>query len=563
MDTKNALYIMNKNTLYYFIFLAVLTIVSSCNPEIIVDRYEQEAPIILSFSPVSGDIGTEITVRGENLQLIDSARIGGVSVPVKYLVSDTIVVIVADKNAISGKIELIDGFGRSAISENSFNYLGRVPEITSIPKDIEAGSQIEIKGSNLNSVNEVLLAGDPVKILYQNYSTLVIQLPVVGGNPLHMELKYLDDDLALKEVVIPLHIKLETPIVQSVSKTDAEVGDIVYLGGEYLNLVDSVMLGEVVLPIESLSSDGQQLAFNIIDDVERFPNGQSSYNLSLYSGDNVIVLDDQFSLSVRSFYAFKNLNLSAQSRDATNHFVSLEQGLVRSADNFHEIGPMSVKYDGDVCSEQNISKLTEAEYSSVSPYIFMIRQSAATNIFSPAAGKAGYLTNYTTSAGSRIIATQPAWGTPILSFRVLDKESAFERVAFEKIKSGDLSQISTLFDDNTFISEIDLIQSGAYSADGWSNSITNFTTAYHDKASSRRRPWAEPIGSHDANITVDPNSVILIIYYNKDGFNASQPLENAIQFGFVDVFNYEQDNSADAGRKNNADINIYWKRGRL
>lgn len=60
---------------------------ASCNEELRIDGYSQPEPVINSFSPSSGPVGTLITVKGEGLGSIRSAKINGGEVAVKHMIS--------------------------------------------------------------------------------------------------------------------------------------------------------------------------------------------------------------------------------------------------------------------------------------------------------------------------------------------------------------------------------------------------------------------------------------------------------------------------------------------
>ena len=77
------------------------------------------APQIVSFSPESGSIGSEIVVTGEYLDDVVSATIGGEKVTILQKVSNERLSLKVTGNAKSGKIVLSNSVGEG-VSEGNF-----------------------------------------------------------------------------------------------------------------------------------------------------------------------------------------------------------------------------------------------------------------------------------------------------------------------------------------------------------------------------------------------------------------------------------------------------------
>lgn len=568
MDTNLYSNKMNpRNKKLSFVFYIALTLVFlSCESKIIVDEYEQLPPEILGFSPASGEVNTEITITGQHLQAIDVARIGGVEVPVKHLISDTSLLIIADRNAVSGKIELIDRFGRSTTSQSDFSYTNRTPDISGVPSEVNIGDQLILEGNSLNSITGVF-AGDTLQldVLYQTENQIVIQLPLSIGESFNLTVKYLGDTSSVEELMVPINVKKIRPAVNEISHDTFNIGDEVTLTGTSLHLVESITYNDVTMPVMSTSIDNKELKFNIVDDLEKFAEGDNLFPLIIHSGDTSIVIKEQALLTVYPLYSFKSINMSGQHlTDAPrNYFINLETGIIHDGDAFDKLDPVTIDYDGDVCSASNVSNVTKAEYDSVDPYFFFREQSRYLYFHGPAHNN-GSLVQYRRSGGTvtdRIISAAPAYGTPIIQFRVLDKKDSFEKSAYDIIKSGDNSAISSLFED-TFLEQIDLSNDGDSSADGWSNIPDGRVISLDaSQTATKRRPWAQKIvedgGNNLTETTLDPEAVVLVLYYHHEGLGDRK--STVKKYGFLDIYNYNQTTNSSS----TVDMNIYWKRSTM
>ena len=93
-----------------FAYLCMLTgttlLAASCNEELRIDSYSQPDPVINSFSPSSGPVGTLITVKGEGLGSIRSAKINGGEVAVKHMISGNEIVLQTTSAGSTGVITL-------------------------------------------------------------------------------------------------------------------------------------------------------------------------------------------------------------------------------------------------------------------------------------------------------------------------------------------------------------------------------------------------------------------------------------------------------------------------
>ena len=99
------------------------------------------APQIVSFSPESGSIGSEIVVTGEYLDDVVSATIGGEKVTILQKVSNERLSLKVTGNAKSGKIVLSNSVGEG-VSEGNFTIEYPAPTISSTGMPTEIYNQV-------------------------------------------------------------------------------------------------------------------------------------------------------------------------------------------------------------------------------------------------------------------------------------------------------------------------------------------------------------------------------------------------------------------------------------
>ena len=73
-----------KNKSFFIVVIAAILV--ACE-QTYIPSYEVKAPVLNEFSPKQGEIGTEITIIGENLQRVDTIQIGGTNAVILYRVS--------------------------------------------------------------------------------------------------------------------------------------------------------------------------------------------------------------------------------------------------------------------------------------------------------------------------------------------------------------------------------------------------------------------------------------------------------------------------------------------
>jgi hypothetical protein len=202
-------------------------------------------PIIYSFAPTKGDIGTPVTLRGNKLYPNDSVLFNSSKVAVSSNVGDSIITISIPSNELSGFIKVYTSFGSSSTS-TQFTILPKIINITENPA--KAGDTITISGTNFEGVDTVILSNKLFKVLQSNNTTIKA---LVNYNPSDAPLTIICKNGSFTTAD---NFRYK-PQAFSVFPLIGTTNDPITIKGINLNNVDSVMIGNVKATILSVSPD--------------------------------------------------------------------------------------------------------------------------------------------------------------------------------------------------------------------------------------------------------------------------------------------------------------------
>lgn len=519
------------------------------------------APQVLSFSPESGSVGSEIVITGEYLDDVVSATIGGEKVTILQKVSNERLSLKVTSNAKSGKIVLSNSIG-DGVSEANFTIEYPAPAIsaTGMPTEVEMGNKLLLSGTHMNVISAVLFTaeghttGNEATVLSQSENEILVKIPYVESDKASITFKYFN---GTSEVETPLEsapqmvVARYEPNVTTSSFEAAKIGDIIVLSGTYLNKIDKVLLGDLECNITLQNENELKFA---VPSSENYVDGDNTMALkiSYFDGREVHTLTDAFVVKVPFVYFWENKKAYGQGRDVEemSSFFSPETGLVYANSDWREkVDPISYSYQAATCSAANKPAVSESEYNSVNPYFFFSGVNAGQLQINSPAASASQLKNFywfNNSANEYRVtgANGNCYGTPVLTFLYLDPANSKSKALADKVKNGTLDNI----DEATFPIDVDAKTCGEISiasmktslnTDVWANGI--FTVGVAKKA------------------TVD--AVILILYYNVNG-STSNVAENVKRIGLLHIktVDFKMWNNTNAPSSSSVEFDMYWQK---
>lgn len=519
------------------------------------------APQILSFSPESGSVGSEIVITGEYLDDVVSATIGGEKVTILQKVSNGRLSLKVTSNAKTGKIVLSNSVG-DGVSEADFTIEYPAPAISEagIPTEVEMGNRLLLTGAHMNVVNAVLFTaegyatGNEADILSQSENEILVKIPYVESNKASVTFKYFN---GTSEVETPLEsapqmiVARYEPTVATSSYQAAQVGDIIVLNGTYLNKIDKVLLGDIECNVTLQNENELKFA---VPSSETYVDGDNTMILKIvyFDGREVRTLTDAFVVQVPFVYFWENKKVYAQGRDVEelSSFFSPETGLVyANADWREKVDPVSFKHQAATCSANNKPAVSESEYNSVNPYFFFSGVNAGTLQINSPAGSSGQLKNFYTMNNSandyRVTgANGNCYGTPVLTFLYLDPSKSEYKALVDEVKNGTLDKI----DETTFPIDVD-----AKTCRGFSISSM--------KTSMNTDVWAAGIFEVGKEQKANVDAVLLVLYYNVAG-STSNVADNVKRIGLLHIktVDFKMYNNTKAPSSSSIEFDMYWQK---
>ena len=211
---------------------------------------------IASVSPSKGLAGAAITITGENFNPgygSDSVTIGGVNVPyVGYCTANSITVSVPSSlGEGTYNVEVNNGIMNKVLT-NAYTVV--VPKITSFsPSTGYFGTEVTLKGENLNSISNVMIDNYWLAISSRDSSTIKVIIPVdTVTTP--VKIKAYDGN---KYITCPGDFTILMPVITSFSPGSGTPGTVVTIKGQgfstdYYNSTE-VKFGTVSTNVVSVS----------------------------------------------------------------------------------------------------------------------------------------------------------------------------------------------------------------------------------------------------------------------------------------------------------------------
>lgn len=533
-----------------------------------VDEVVKQAPVIESFSPASGPVGTEIIITGQSLSGVTKAYIGDQEMVIREKVSDSRLSIVAGANGRDGKIVLENSVGKGE-SEASFTYSYAVPSLKPalLQESVVMGDRLLLSGSNLTAVEAVLFTADGYEeshegeIYEQSASEIVARVPYVESNNVRITLRYFDGEASvttsLDEAPSIEVVRLVPDFDEPIVLERTAVGKSITLTGENLDKVDRILVGGFEAVV---SKQPASLTFTV--PAGDFPDGDTTTSViaEYFDGNEEIVLSDAFVVYVPFVKFWENMRTWAQARDveSLSSFFSPETGRVYANSDWRTVvDPISFQYQASTCSAANVPNkavITEEQYYSVNPYFFFSGVNAGQLQINSPANSTGQLKNFyinasnpegTDTHSNRLPGgNNNCYGTPVLTFRYLDPSNVAEKALIDQVKNQTLEKI----DEETFPIDVEAKTVGG---------ITITST----KGTLNTDVWAKDkwtTGTNAENVDVD--AVLMVFYYGYDGFASENPAANVRRIGFLHIrtVNFKINSTSPSG--SDVTFNCYWQK---
>jgi hypothetical protein len=139
------------------------------------------APVISSFSPTSGPVGTSVTITGSHFNGTTAVKFHGTSASFTVN-SDSKITTTVPSGATTGTISVTNGIGTGTSASNFTVTVA--PVITSFtPTSGAPGTPVTISGQNFTGVNRVKLGTVNASFTFVNDSTITATVPSIpaGG----------------------------------------------------------------------------------------------------------------------------------------------------------------------------------------------------------------------------------------------------------------------------------------------------------------------------------------------------------------------------------------------
>lgn len=319
-----------------FNFKTVLLLVLSvlffaCQENTLIEKVEIYPPVITDFSPKTGEIGTEITITGENLQRVDTVLIGGGIAELKYRISDTKLIAKVTSSSRNGQITLSNSKGESK-SNDSFTITYVNPSVAVYPTSGTVNEEIVIMGTNLNVIDSIMLGDMRVTIIGQRDNEIVFQVPFSDSElPVALRFVYFNgtQNTRLGPDGETFTILKEAPQIID-APTALTKYTPVTIQGERLSLIDSIYVGDVKARI--LSKTDTEIKIDM--PTNYFGGNMSGALIGYYYGVRQIIIADNFAVTADPneprYYIHKDVLMSARigyggTEDA---FFDAETGIV-------------------------------------------------------------------------------------------------------------------------------------------------------------------------------------------------------------------------------------------
>lgn len=328
-------------------FLALLLVagLTACNEDALIDTYEVQLPILTDFTPKTGEVGTEITITGENLQRVDAVTIGGGKAEIKYRIDGNTMVVKASSSSRTGVV-VISNIKGTAESTDTYTVTYLTPTIETYPVEGMVNEDIVITGNNLHALEKVLIGGVEATIISKRKEELVFKVPFIDvEEAVNLQFSYFNgsQDTSIGPDGDTFIVLKERPVVD-IAPTSLTKYATASIEGLRLSMIEALYLNEIKLVIKYQSDE-----MIIFDMPTNYFDGNMSGTLrAIYYGVRELIIEDNFLVyadpNEPRYYTHTNILLSGRINygGTENAFFDAETGMI-----YHSCGVSDVRRDID------------------------------------------------------------------------------------------------------------------------------------------------------------------------------------------------------------------------
>ena len=321
-----------KNYSWFMVILFVLGL-NACKEEPVVNQKEILPPVLTDFTPKTGEIGTEVTISGENLHQVDTVMFGSGVAELKYRINKNTIIVVVTSASRSGKVVLKNKKGISESADN-FDVVFVTPSVSEYPIDGIVTKDIVLEGKNLHVVDSILLGGTKTTIISQRKNEIVFKVPFIDTeDPVALQLFYFNgtENTTTGTDGEKFTVLKEIPVIDEIPAL-LEKYTQATITGENLALIDLLFFDDVELKI--IGKTATEIIFDL--PTNYFDGPKTGVLKGIYYGVKEIIIEDAFQImsdvNEKRYYQWNNVLLSARvpvnSNGTEDAFFDAETGTV-------------------------------------------------------------------------------------------------------------------------------------------------------------------------------------------------------------------------------------------
>lgn len=416
--------------------------------------------IIGSFTPAEGTIGTEVTIKGRNLEQITSVSFGGVKLEGEALTltAEAVKFTIPAGSYEAGNSSVVItaewAGGTLAVTNEENAFTMKTPKATidkaqGAGESAKIGDEVSFSGENLDLITKTTWGTHEMVLVEQSATKLVLKTPssIEKAEPVVQSANLVAEwGTPVQTYTLAEAYKVDTtpvgpakPVFVSLTAEDGGADNRLYLKkvvtvkGQNLISIEGFEVDGVAATLVDGGSD-TEVQF-IVPDGVTFTAAKEVALTALYNGGNPV---DFGKVTVYPFYYWKDVVLGANDKSNSEiAFFVPDLGGIVSADEWSDacVGKNTAK------NELNKSAISEADYYAVKPYIFVT--SGTDFAFIAPANSNSQLKNVKKADGSALVSGS-MYGTPIMGYRNMEYTGATESELgwAAKVKSGDITSLT-------------------------------------------------------------------------------------------------------------------------